>query len=107
MTTVIKNTNTRLYRGTKNEQNFRRVNRPVYFTYGSTGKANAGLYATKTNERVYTYKPTRPLKLLDLGNYNSVKRLLNSNISTNDKNKIIKAFVVVGDKLFRKSSVKN
>jgi len=68
--------NSTLYRGTTNPNDYKR-NSPVYFLYNTNGKNIANRAYTKyPGSKVYTFIVKENLKLLNLGNPNAVRRIM-------------------------------
>lgn len=98
--------NVELYRGTNKPNNFKR-NDPVYFLYGNNGymKAmNAYTSTKRPDSNVFTFKTSRCVKLLNMGNPNVIKKLLH--IFSDNKTIIYaleKAFIIENNKVLRYS----
>lgn len=98
----------------KNQKLYRVATKPVaasnktaYFMFGSTGLNKTQKYYSKAQgSYVYTYKTTRPLRLMKLDNIKSVKYLLNEahkQGNNNIKNSIAKSFEIVNNRVVRNS----
>jgi adenine-specific DNA methylase len=98
-----------LYRGSLDESrlavpgnrpNYLRANLPVYF---APNKENANIYGAATVE----YETTRPLRLLDMSDPDTVSQLIDMARSDAVKKSIAKAFIVANGLVKRKSKLKH
>lgn len=83
--------NTILFRGTRVRNDYMR-NGPVYFLYNSNGRNIAERSYTGGGGSVYNYRVSRNLKLLDMGNPDSIRYLMNKVKNTKESNNLMRSF---------------